>query len=94
MPELPEVETIKRDLEKVIIDKKIIKVIINNSVVIREPAPEVFKRSLEGQRIKNIFRRAKLLIFELSGGKFLTVHLKMTGQLVYPGGSLKSRVAF
>lgn len=93
MPELPEVETIKRDLEKAVVGKKIIKVVINNSVVIREPKVLVFKKSLERQSVKNILRRAKLLIFELSGGKFLTVHLKMTGQLVYPGGSLKSRVA-
>lgn len=94
MPELPEVETIKQDLEKVVVGKKIVKVVINNPVVIREPGLLAFKTSLEGQRIKNILRRAKLLIFELSDGKFLTVHLKMTGQLVYPGGSLKSRVAF
>ena len=37
---------------------------------------------------------AKLLIFELSNGQALTMHLKMTGQLVYPGGSKRSRVAF
>lgn len=94
MPELPEVETIKNDLQKVIADKKIIKVDINNPKVIREPAPLAFKKSLEGQTIKSIFRRAKLLIFELSNGLNLTIHLKMTGQLVYPGGSKKSRIAF
>ncbi len=93
MPELPEVETIKRDLRKVITGKKIIRVDINNPKVIREPAPSAFKQSLEGQTIKNILRRAKLLIFELSNGQDLTVHLKMTGQLVYPGGSDKSRLA-
>lgn len=94
MPELPEVETIKSDLQKVITGKKIIKVDINNSKVIREPAPLVFKKSLEGQTIKNILRRAKLLVFELSNDLDLTIHLKMTGQLVYPGGSKRSRVAF
>ncbi|MFA5092394.1 MAG: DNA-formamidopyrimidine glycosylase [Candidatus Omnitrophota bacterium] len=94
MPELPEVETIKQDLSKVIIGKKIIKVAINNPKVIREPAPLQFKKSLEGQTIRNVLRRAKLLILELSNGLFLTVHLKMTGQLVYPGGSEKSRLAF
>lgn len=94
MPELPEVETIKNDLQKVITGKKIIQVEINNPKVIREPAPLAFKKSLEGQTVKNILRRAKLLIFELSNGRDLTVHLKMTGQLVYPGGSQGSRVAF
>lgn len=94
MPELPEVETIKSDLQKIIPGKKIAGVKIYNSKVIREPRPAAFKKSLEGQTIKNILRRAKLLIFELSNGKFLTVHLKMTGQLVYPGGGKSSRLAF
>ena len=94
MPELPEVETIKSDLQKIIIGKKIIQVNIYNSKVIREPLPATFKRSLEGLSIKKILRRGKLLILELSNGKFLTVHLKMTGQLVIPGGAKNSRVAF
>ena len=94
MPELPEVETIKRDLRKIIEGKKIIKVCVHNPAVIREPAPAVFKRLLKNVIIKNILRRAKLLIFQLSNGLDLTVHLKMTGQLVYPGGAKNSRVAF
>jgi len=94
MPELPEVETIKSDLQKTILGKKIIRVNIYNPKVIREPLPATFKRSLEGLSIKNILRRGKLLVFELSNGKFLTVHLKMTGQLVTPGGGKSSRVAF
>lgn len=93
MPELPEVETIKNDLLKIIPGKKIIEVCVHNPKVIREPAPVAFKKSLEGQTIKNILRRAKLLIFELSNGKFLTIHLKMTGQLVYPGGAKNTRLA-
>jgi len=94
MPELPEVETIKRDLQKIILGKKILKVSVNNPMVIREPSPEVFKKSLKGLVIKNILRRGKLLILELSNGSALTIHLKMTGQLVYPGGFKNSRVAF
>jgi formamidopyrimidine-DNA glycosylase len=93
MPELPEVETIKNDLRKVILGKKIIQVNIFNLKVIKEPTPAVFKKSLEGLKIKEILRRGKLLIFELSGGKFLTVHLKMTGQLVIPGGRKESRIS-
>jgi formamidopyrimidine-DNA glycosylase len=94
MPELPEVETIKSDLEKVILGKKIIEVRVNHPRVIREPEAAKFKQGLEGQTIKNILRRAKVLILELSNGKSLVIHLKMTGQLVYPGGGGKSRVAF
>jgi len=94
MPELPEVETIKADLSKLILGKKIIRVNIYNPKVIREPHPAAFKRSLEGLTIKHILRRGKLLILELSNGKFLTVHLKMTGQLVIPGGGKSSRLSF
>ncbi|MFH0917583.1 MAG: bifunctional DNA-formamidopyrimidine glycosylase/DNA-(apurinic or apyrimidinic site) lyase [Candidatus Omnitrophota bacterium] len=94
MPELPEVETIRTDLSKIILGKKIIQVNIYNSKVIRQPRPTIFKRSLEGLSIKHILRRGKLLVLELSSGKFLTVHLKMTGQLVTPGGSKNSRVSF
>jgi formamidopyrimidine-DNA glycosylase len=82
MPELPEVETIKNDLCKTVCGQKIVRVIIHNSKVIRQPAPLAFKSSLEGLSIKQILRRGKLLILELSNGKFLTVHFKMTGQLV------------
>lgn len=94
MPELPEVETIKRDLQKNLLGKKIIKVCLHNPKVIRQPAPAVFKKSLQGLIIRKILRQAKLLIFELSDGRALTVHLKMTGQLVYPGSAKKSRVSF
>ena len=82
MPELPEVETIKSDLQKTVSGKRILRVLIHNPKVIRQPSPEVFKNSLEGTRIKRIFRRGKLLILELNNSKFLTVHFKMTGQLV------------
>lgn len=94
MPELPEVETIKRDLEKVVINKKITEVCIHRPAVIRQPPPRDFKKGLEGLTIKNVLRRAKVLILEFTNGKFLVIHLKMTGQLVYPGGGIKSRVSF
>jgi len=94
MPELPEVETIKRDLEKVILGKKITEVCVHNPMIVREPSVSAFKRGLEGASVKRVVRRAKLLILELSNGKALTMHLKMTGQLVYPGGAKSSRVAF
>ncbi|MDD5731033.1 MAG: DNA-formamidopyrimidine glycosylase, partial [Candidatus Omnitrophica bacterium] len=53
-----------------------------------------FKKSLEGAAIKKILRKAKMLIFELSNGKSLVIHLKMTGQPVYPGKGKDSRVSF
>jgi formamidopyrimidine-DNA glycosylase len=94
VPELPEVETIKRDLEKFILGKKITEVYIHNPKVLREISPSGFKKGLLGTTFKNILRRAKVLILELSNGKSLVIHLKMTGQLVYPGGGKLARVGF
>jgi formamidopyrimidine-DNA glycosylase len=94
MPELPEVETIKRELEKALLGKKILELYVHNPKVIREPSVEKFKKGLTGLTIKNILRKAKVLILELSNGKSLVIHLKMTGQLVYPGKGKEGRVAF
>jgi len=94
MPELPEVETIKRDLEKVVIGKKIMRVHVANAKVIREPSLDKFKRGLSGVRINKVSRRAKVLILELSNAKSLVIHLRMTGQLVYPGNGENARVTF
>jgi len=94
MPELPEVETIKRELEKAVLGKKIIEVCVHQPAVIRQPAVKEFKKTLQGLTIKNILRKAKVLILELSDGKSLVIHLKMTGQLIYPGDGKNSRVSF
>jgi len=94
MPELPEVETIKKELEKTVLGKKIVEVVINNPKVIKEPKKEDFIKQIKGTIIKNILRKGKLLILELSSGKSLTIHLKLTGQLIYPGDAQKSRVSF
>lgn len=94
MPELPEVETIKRELIKAVLGRTITAVIINNSKVIKEPAKEAFVNGLVNTVIKNILRKGKLLIIELSSGKSLAVHLRMTGQLIYPGDAKNSRVSF
>ena len=86
MPELPEVETIKRDLERIIAGKKIVGVCVHDSRVIKQPSLRKFKEGLSGVRVNNILRRAKVLILELSNGRALSIHLKMTGQLIYPTG--------
>lgn len=86
-------ETIKRELN-VIINKKIVDIVVNNAKVIREPKKEKFIKELKNIVIKKIIRKGKLLIFELSSGKSLTIHLKMTGQLIYPGNGKISRVSF
>lgn len=94
MPELPEVETIKRELEKAVLGKKITEVCVRHPKVIREPSVDKFKKGLTGATVRNILRKAKVLILELSNGKSLVIHLKMTGQLIYPGTGRNSRVSF
>ncbi len=94
MPELPEVETIKRELEKAILGKRIAEVRVHNPAVIRQPSADKFRNELAGAGIKHILRKAKVLILELSNGKSLVIHLKMTGQLIYPGDGKRSRVTF
>jgi formamidopyrimidine-DNA glycosylase len=95
MPELPEVETIKRELERAVVGKTITEVLIYNPKVIQEPNPDTFKKNLKGVTIKKILRKAKVLILELSTNKSLVIHLKMTGQLVYPSKESKeTRVSF
>jgi formamidopyrimidine-DNA glycosylase len=94
MPELPEVETIKRELEKTVLGKKITEVCIHQPKVIRQIQAEKFKQWLTGATIKNILRKAKVLILELSSGRSLVIHLRMTGQLIYPGTGRNSRVSF
>jgi len=84
MPELPEVETIKRGLDKQVTGKRITKVTIEESFLNKiSPSAEALRKALEGKIIKNVARRSKLLIFEINKKQSLIVHLKMTGQLVY-----------
>ena len=89
MPELPEVETIRRDLEKKIINKKIVDVEILNKKTVHGNN-QVFLDILKNNKIKRIERIGKLIIFDLADGKnFLFVHLKMTGQLIYTRADTK-----
>lgn len=94
MPELPEVETIRRELTAKLIGKKIIAVTVNKPNVIKEPSPSRFKKQIVNQTIKKIIRRAKLLIIEFRSGKFLVVHLRISGWLLYGECEPRARVSF
>ncbi len=94
MPELPEVETIVRDLAKRIVGRSIVGVDVLDSLVIRNQKPRQFVRLLVGQRILGVTRRGKAIVVALSGGQFLIVQLVMTGQLIYEGRSLHTRLSF
>ena len=78
MPELPEVETIKRSLNKAIIGQTIDEVEVRDYKLFRGKRHDVL-----GAKIEEIGRRAKMLIWKLSNGKYLLFHLKMTGQMLY-----------
>ena len=81
MPELPEVETIKQDLKRLIVGAKILEITTNSAKQVK-PSVEVVKKGIEGIVIKKIGRRAKLLQIFLSNGKILLIHLKLTGRLL------------
>jgi len=82
MPELPEVETITRDLRSTILHKEITSVHIAWPRIIASPGPEEFRSCLVGQRMTSLRRRGKYIVAELSSGDCLLVHLRMTGQLL------------
>ncbi|KFC68848.1 Formamidopyrimidine-DNA glycosylase [Devosia sp. LC5] len=78
MPELPEVETVRRGLEPWIEGATIEKVTLNRANL-RFPFPKDLQSALEGQEIVSVGRRAKYLLIGLSNGKTLLSHLGMTG---------------
>lgn len=87
MPELPEVETIARELAPLVRDAVIADVWMDWPRVVRHPAPDAFVAGLRGRTILEVGRRAKWLVLGLSGGAVLIVQIKMTGQLTVPPGT-------
>src|SRR3989344_658573 len=82
MPELPEVETIKRGLGKLLPGKTIANVTFDNPQSFPN-APGDVRQFLIGAKILDVKRRAKVLLIDLDSKYTLVIHLKMTGQLVY-----------
>ena len=80
MPELPEVETIRRGLLPVMKGKRIVRVEVRRPDL-RIPLPRDLKKRLETQRVADIGRRAKYLLLELASGDVCVVHLGMSGRL-------------
>jgi formamidopyrimidine-DNA glycosylase len=78
MPELPEVETVKRRLSQVLPGKT-----INQVQVLRSKSFRGQPEEIEQLTIKSLRRKAKLIAIELSNQRSLLIHLKMTGQLIY-----------
>ncbi|MFA5076084.1 MAG: bifunctional DNA-formamidopyrimidine glycosylase/DNA-(apurinic or apyrimidinic site) lyase [Patescibacteria group bacterium] len=86
MPELPEVETIVRELNQKIKGKKIKTIEVHIAKMINLSVA-VFRKKIVGATIRNIRRRAKIIIIDLGKADFVIVHLKMTGQLIYQAKS-------
>jgi len=85
VPELPEVETIRRDLVPRVVGRRFtaVEVMAGAEKVVALPSPAEFRRALPGLRIEGIERRGKYLLFSLSDGRYLIVHLRMTGALIH-----------
>lgn len=84
MPELPEVETVRRGLDRLIVGRTIRSVTHDTPKSFPNPPSEVEAFAL-GASITQVRRRAKVLLIELDTDYTLVVHLKMTGQLVFVG---------
>ena len=83
MPELPEVETLRQDLAKEVVGRKIKAVAVaNGRSVRRHPSAKHFRTLLEGRTIKAVGRLGKYLLLTLDNGDTLVVHLGMSGQLL------------
>lgn len=94
MPELPEVETLRRQLEKEFVGKRIRKAHLKSRKYVKvtkmgrknpmrsEATPKQFNDLLAGAKIKNVYRRGKFLEFELDNGNYLVIHLGMSGHIV------------
>ena len=84
MPELQEVETIVKDLNKKVLNRTIIDVWSDTKKLIKKPKSfEDFEKEIKNKKILKVWRRAKNIIFDLSDGYALLIHLKMTGHLLY-----------
>ncbi len=93
MPELPEVQTTVNGLSKKILNRTFVDVWSDWKKTVKKPGDfEQFKKEITSKKIKIIWRRAKNIIFDLSGGDSLLVHQKMTGHLLVGKWILKDNI--
>lgn len=92
MPELPEVETVRQDLIKKILNKKIVRVVVYRAKSVAGQSKK-FIAAFTGNSVTAIDRRGKLMIWYLKKGEEnVLVHLKMTGQLIYEHETKNNKV--
>ena len=94
MPELPEVETVRRRLAPVLEGRTLERVEITDSRLVRPLEPLEVAAELEGERVVEVDRRGKYLIVRFESGRVLLIHLRMTGTLLHePDPDLSHRRA-
>ena len=81
MPELPEVETIKRELSGKVRNRRIIDCTVLRPEIIAHPDPVSFCRGVRNEEILELGRKAKYLIFRLSHEKQMVIHLRLSGTI-------------
>ena len=79
MPELPEVETVRRGLTRLVVGRKVLGTEVRWEKTISGMAPEEFDAELVGRTIEKVDRRGKYLLFRFSGGLTMVSHLRMEG---------------
>lgn len=91
MPELPEVETIVRELRKKIIGLRIVDFWSDKEKPVRQAGGMAkFKKEIKNKKILSIMRRAKFIVIDLEGDKSLFIHQKISGHLMYGHWELKN----
>ena len=85
MPELPEVETIRRGLEQQLLGREFAGVEVCYQGLLKRPRAEEIQQQLPGRRVTSVERRGKYLLLHLHDGTTMVIHLRMTGQLVFSG---------
>ena len=82
MPELPEVETVRRGLQATVIGRTVVAVEATGARTVRRQGAEELRQRLLGRRLVAAGRRGKYLAVELDSGEALVIHLRMSGQLL------------
>ena len=83
MPELPEVESVRRQLEPALVGRRFDRVAIDDSRLVRPYDPVAVAAELEGERVATVERRGKYLVVRFESGRVLLIHLRMTGNLLH-----------
>ena len=79
---MPEVETIRRQLEPELVGRRIERASVLDERLTRPEPPKSVERAVSGRRVEAVERRGKYLLIRLEGGRTLAMHLRMTGNLL------------